>query len=63
MTIKELRKLSADKLQSELEAAHREIFNLRMQRASGQMHKNHLFGAAKLRIARINTLLNEKVKP
>lgn len=62
MTIKELRELSADKLKTELEAAHREMFNLRMQRASGHMQKNHLFGETRLQIARIQTLLNEKVK-
>jgi len=38
----------------------REQFNLRMQRASGQMNKGHLMRNARRNIARIKTVLNEK---
>lgn len=62
MTTKELRQLPADKLKTELESAYREMFNLRMQKASGQMNKNHLHKQARRKIARIQTLLLEKVK-
>jgi large subunit ribosomal protein L29 len=62
MKTKELRELSQDKLITELKEAHKEIFNMRMQRAGGQMTKNHLFKEVRQRIARINTLLTEKVK-
>ena len=62
MTNAELRELTQDKLTAELEAAHREMFNLRMQRAGGQMTKNHLFKEIRSKIARILTILNEKAK-
>ena len=62
MKTKELRELSKDKLVTELKEAHKEMFNMRMQRAVGQMTKNHLFKEVRQRIARINTLLTEKVK-
>jgi large subunit ribosomal protein L29 len=62
MKTAELREMTSDKLQKELEGAYRELFNLRMQRAGGQMSKNHLFMIARRQIARIRTILNEKVK-
>lgn len=62
MKTKELRALAKDNLVTELKDAHKELFNLRMQRASGQMQKNHLFKEARQRIARIHTLLTEKAE-
>lgn len=62
MKTKELRQLSAEKLVSELKDAHKEIFNLRMQKAGGQLKKNHLFAEARRRIAKIKTLMHEKGK-
>lgn len=62
MNTKELRALSKDKLVTELKDTHKELFNLRMQRASGQLQKNHLFKEARQRIARINTLLTQKAE-
>ncbi len=62
MKTAELRELSSDKLKTELESAYRELFNLRMQRAGGQMNKHHLFKIARTQIARIRTILNEKAK-
>ena len=61
MKTQELRKLTDPKLKDELNAAYRELFGLRMQRASGQLTKNHLFKEARKTIARIHTLIHEKV--
>ncbi|MFI4954360.1 MAG: 50S ribosomal protein L29 [Gammaproteobacteria bacterium] len=62
MKTAELKQLTSDKLKTELEAAYREMFNLRMQRAGGQMTKNHSFKKTRRHIARIRTILNEKAK-
>ncbi|MDO8955011.1 MAG: 50S ribosomal protein L29 [Gammaproteobacteria bacterium] len=39
----------------------REQFNLRMQKGTGQLTKNHLFKIARRNLARIETILNQKV--
>ena len=38
----------------------REQFNLRMQKGSGKLTRNHLLGRVRCNIARINTIINEK---
>ena len=60
MNISELRKKSADELQSELIALLQEQFNLRMQRGIGQTPSPHLFGNVRKQIARVKTILTEK---
>ncbi len=62
MKTQELRKMPENKLKDELNSAYRELFTLRMQRASGQLTKNHLFKQARKNIARIHTLMHEKLK-
>jgi large subunit ribosomal protein L29 len=62
MKTAELHEMSADKLKAELEAAYKEQFNLRMQKAGGQMNKHHLFKQTRRQIARIQTFLHEKAK-
>lgn len=61
MKADELRKKSQADLQKELNALYKERFNLRMQKGMGQSPKSHLFAKVKTDIARIKTLLNEKV--
>ena len=39
----------------------REQFNLRMQKGTGQLTKNHLFKIVRRNLARIETILNQKV--
>ncbi len=64
MKVKELRQKTNTELQQELLDARREQFNLRMQRATHQLSKPHLFQVVKRRIARIKTLLRERaMKP
>lgn len=60
MKAKELREKSTEELQKELLSILRELFNLRVQKGSGQPPKPHLFKKAKLNIARIKTVLKEK---
>ncbi len=51
---------SDTELTSELNALRREQFNLRMQRATGQLANPARFGQVKRDIARIKTVMNEK---
>lgn len=60
MNASELRAKSADELKQELLALLREQFNLRMQRATGQLAKPHLFNQVRRSIARVKTVLGEK---
>jgi large subunit ribosomal protein L29 len=60
MNASELRQKSVEELKKELLESLREQFNLRMQRATGQLSKPHLFRDVRRKIARIKTVLNEK---
>ena len=60
MNASELRKKNQAKLNEELLDLLREQFNLRMQRASGQLSKGHLLRNVRRNIARVKTVLNEK---
>ena len=56
----ELRGRSADELNEELLKLRREQFNLRMQRATGQMARPDQFTKVRRNIARIKTILHER---
>lgn len=56
----ELRSKSRDDLIKELMGLRQEQFNLRMQRASGQLANPARFKAIQKDIARIKTVLNEQ---
>jgi large subunit ribosomal protein L29 len=60
MNATELRNKSAVELRTELKGLLREEFNLRMQKATGQLARNHQFKNVRRDIARIKTVLNEK---
>jgi len=60
MNASELRKKNQAELNEELLDLLREQFNLRMQRASGQLSKGHLLRNVRRNIARVKTVLNEK---
>jgi large subunit ribosomal protein L29 len=62
MKANELRNKDAAALNQELEGLLKEHFNLRMQKATGQLGQPHLVGAVKKDIARVKTILNEKTK-
>lgn len=55
-----LRSKSESELREELLALLREQFNLRVQRATGQLSRTHQFKEIRRNIARIQTVLGEK---
>jgi len=56
----EIRKSTAQALREELLKLRREQFNLRMQRATGQMARPDQFTKVRRNIARIKTVLRER---
>ena len=60
MKAKDIRALSAEDRQKELENMRREQFNLRMQHATGQLANNSRLKGIRRDIARLKTLMNEK---
>ena len=56
----ELRARTDEELQGELEEAHQALFNLRFQAATRQLADVSQVKAARRKIARIKTLLNER---
>ena len=61
-TATDYRNMSVEDLNKELVDLRREQFNLRMQQGAGNMPKVHRFGAVRKDIARIKTVLNEKIE-
>ena len=59
MKASELRDMSQEDLNKELINLRREQFNLRMQRATGQLARPHEYGRVKKDIARVKTILGE----
>jgi large subunit ribosomal protein L29 len=59
MEASELRKKSVDELNEELLALRREQFNLRMQKATGELNQHHEHRRVRRDIARIKTVINE----
>lgn len=55
----DLRGKSQEELNKELLSLRREQFNLRMQRATGQLARPHEYGRVKKDIARVKTILGE----
>jgi large subunit ribosomal protein L29 len=60
MKAPELREKSAEQLNEQLLNLLRDQFNLRMQKATGQLGQSHLLKQAKRDIARVKTVLNQK---
>ena len=56
----EFRELDNAELQSRLKDAKEELFNLRFQKATGQLTNNRRIGTVKRDIARIYTVLRER---
>jgi large subunit ribosomal protein L29 len=59
MEASELRGKTADELNEELVALRREQFNLRMQKATGELNQHHEHRRVRKDIARVKTVLNE----
>lgn len=62
MKMSVLRETSTEELKEELTAVYRELFSLRMQRASMETTtvKPHSFSLARRKIARIKTIINQR---
>ena len=61
MKVEEIRKKTNDQLKAELSGLYKETFNLRFQKSSGQLENtSRIFKVRKL-IARIKTIMNEKL--
>ena len=61
MKVEEIRKKTNDQLKTELSNLYKESFNLRFQKSSGQLENTtRIFKVRKL-IARIKTIMNEKL--
>ena len=59
MEAKELRNKSVEELNEELLELRREQFNLRMQKATGELNQHHQHRRVRRDIARVKTVLNE----
>ncbi len=59
MKAREVRDLSADEQTQKLAETEKELFNLRIQRASGQLEKPDRIRVVKREIARIKTVMNQ----
>ncbi len=62
MKTEDLRTRTADQLKGELLALRKEAFNLRFQKASGQLENTARVRQVRRDIARIQTLLNESAR-
>lgn len=62
MKANDLRQKNAQELNKELMEALREQFNLRMQRGAGQSVRPSDFSRVRKHIARVKTVLNEKMR-
>ena len=60
MKANELRGKSAQELNEQLLELLRDQFNLRMQKATGQLGQSHLLSQVKRDIARVKTVLNQQ---
>ncbi len=62
MNATEARDMTADELKDRLLQLKREQFNLRFQKASGQLEKTARINEVRKSIARIKTILGEKAR-
>ena len=60
MEVQALRESTDEELREELMRLTKEQFNLRMQKANGQLGQTHLIREARREIARVKTVLVEK---
>lgn len=60
MKVSEIRAFGTDELQKQLEAAHEELFNVRLRLATRQLTNHRELPRLKKKIARIETILRER---
>jgi len=59
MKAKELRDLSAEELREKEQELSQELFNLRFQKATGQLGNTAMLGKTKKDLARVKTVLKD----
>ena len=59
MKAKELRDMDAQELVEKESSLRQELFNLRFQKATGQLGNTAIIGKTKKDLARVKTILNE----
>ncbi|MDD2523015.1 MAG: 50S ribosomal protein L29 [Anaerolineaceae bacterium] len=62
MNAKEVRELSTEEIKSKLINTRQELMNLRFQMVTGQLTDTSRFKVARRDIARLETVLNERVR-
>ena len=60
MEIDDIRNMTGDEIQEELNDSHRELMNLRFRTSTMQLANVNEIGKTKKRIARINTVIRER---
>ena len=60
MKVEEIRDLSSEELVKQLEAAHRELFDLRFRLATKQLVNHRQVRLTKKNIARLKTIIRER---
>jgi len=63
MNAKDVKAKTTDELNAELAQLTKEVFNLRFQKASGQLENTARVRDARRTIARIKTVLGERQRP
>lgn len=61
MKATDLRQKSVDELKKELVDLLKQQFNLRMKKATGQLTQTHLIGQVRKNIARVKTVIAQKM--
>ena len=62
MNISEIRALSSEELKTKMSDAREELMNLRFQAVSGQLTDTSRLPVVRKEIARIQTIINERVE-
>ena len=62
MKTNELRKLTTEELTKKVQENKEELFNLRMQKATGMIEKPSRIHELRKEVARINTIINERIE-
>ncbi|MGI6259481.1 MAG: 50S ribosomal protein L29 [Anaerolineaceae bacterium] len=62
MKAKEVRELSVEEIKTKLMNTRQELMNLRFQMVTGQLTDTSRFKVARRNIARLQTILNERVR-
>jgi len=58
--VREIRALSSEELARQLEAAHKELFDLRFRRATKQLVNHREVPRTRKKIARLKTIIRER---